>query len=370
MQTGITRARLKVLAAGACVALGAAACGGSSGHKQSGGGNTGSNLGADAAASVRQAASGTFDQQGVSLKIDLGVTTSQLQQIVAEGNAQGDASSAVHPPQAALQALANGSVTLNIHTTNGSSLSNDLSNQATSGNVAFDAALNTGTNTPIEFREIKTQAYLKADLQQLFQDVGESTARAQQFQSTLQAADAEIPGLAALGQGKWVTADLTPLLQMEKQSGSSSVQPGELQTLVKDIDQAFSQNSTSQRVGTSNGRTEYNVTVDAGAFANQALSSLKSLPGIGSQLGNDTSKLPTGQKVTVQLFEQGGKVVETDLDLNQFSHRFSFAIPLKLSFGSGSPVSAPSGATTIDLSKVAQALGSANGASSGTSPTS
>jgi hypothetical protein len=340
--------------------IGLAACGASSGNKQSG-----NVLGADAATTVRQGAGSLLDQQGFSVKMSLGVTGAQLDQLQKQYS---DGNSSSLAPRKALDALANGSLTVDVHTTNGSTLSQDFSRQSTSSDMAMDMALTVNGNTPVEVRLIDLKAYAKVDLQQLTRDFNAPNSEVQKFKSETQAANAMIPGAAALGQGHWVGADLTPLEQLSQQMGSSTWTPQELRSLISNIEQGFTQNSTSHEVGTKNGRTEYDVTVDAGAFANSALSSLKNLPNIGNAINNDTSKLPTGQMVTLQVYEHGGRVAEVDLNLMQFAHqpKVSFPVPLRFQFGTGSSVSAPSGVTNIDLTKALQVLNSmSSGGSTG-----
>ncbi len=58
-----------------------------------------------------------------------------------------------------------------------------------------------------------------------------------------------------------------------------------------------------------------------------------------------------------QLWVKNNKAQELDIDINQFAHTFPFAVPVRIVIAPGSPVAAPSGATPLQLSKIAGLLG-------------
>src|SRR5206468_7279982 len=76
---------------------------------------------------------------------------------------------------------------------------------------------------------------------------------------------------------------------------------------------------------------------------------------IGNQMAAALAKVP--QTVTLELWVKDNKMQEVDLDLNQFAHKYPFALPLRVMIAAGSPVAVPRGATPLQISGIAGLLG-------------
>ena len=302
-------------------------------------------------------------QSGVDLRISLGVTAAQLQQL---GKASGGTDELT--PKVA-NAIASTSLVVDFNTGNGKAL-ND--NQAAKDPAAqFGLALQVGAANPVEVRYVGQTVYIRADAKNLLTDLGQDSSKAAGFQQALQGADAYVPGLAALGKGQWVSVPSSTLdallkgLQSKLPSSSSAAPtPAMTQQLLHQLQQAFTSNATYTEVGTQGNRTHYQISLAVRPFVQQVMAalpaSLGSVPGassLGNNLKGAISNIPANQKAVVDLWVSHNQAQEIDIDLNQFIHKYSFAVPLRIQIGPGTTVNAPSGATPLNLSKVPGLLG-------------
>ncbi len=310
-----------------------------------------------ASAPPQQAVNDAFrslgSQPGATLRVSLGVTGKQLQQITA-----GDGSHAL--TTTAADDIAATSVVV------------DLNGRSTDRNGQFGLAVHVGTapaasSDPVELRYVNQTFYLRADLATLEKDLGQSTSAAGGLQSALASPDANnsVPGLSALGQGNWVSvpaSELAGLLQAAGGSGSSASDQ-QMQQMWTQLRNAFSDNATYTKVGTTGGRTHYTASLALKPFVQdveQSLpASLGSLPGassVGKQVNDAVGQLGH-RKLVADVWVRDNKVQEIDVDLNQFDHKYGFAVPIRIQIGAGAPVVAPSGATPLDLSRLGGLLG-------------
>jgi len=93
-----------------------------------------------------------------------------------------------------------------------------------------------------------------------------------------------------------------------------------------------------------------------GALPSSVTSMLGASAGANS-INGLANKIPANQTVVFDLWVSSGKVQEIEVDLNQFAHKYSFAVPLRVVISPGTPIQAPTGATNLDLSKIPQLLG-------------
>jgi hypothetical protein len=328
--------------------------------------------------STTRAVSDSFTNLGkqseISVTVSLGVTPSQLQQI----------DSTISSAEA--QAISTGSIFLNVQSGHGEALNSKQFR--TDSDTSFALGLRIGSTVPIELRYVAQNLYLRADVAGLLQSVGAPAATAENWTKALNSLDQYVAGLSALGQGKWVEvshSSLSQLGQMLQQSSSSSAggstTPNQsqivnaIEKLRTDLVAAFQNNSTYEDMGTnSNGVTHYQATLQVQGFVQQAGAALSndlgSLPGasaitgkLGGSVGKATSKVSTTQTAVFDLYVQNNTAQEVDVDLNQFAgkNKVSFPVPLKVVFGSSPTISAPVGATTLELSGLAQILGNMTG---------
>jgi hypothetical protein len=308
-------------------------------------------------------------QSGVSLRFSIGVDQSQVQQIAQKGGGR------ITPAEA--QALATGSVFFSEETGHGEAL--DSPQAATDPADSVDFGVQVGNDVPIEVRYVQQALYARLDFTTLLADTGQDPAKARSIAGFLAQGNAYVPGLAALGQGKWV--EVTPaalkalsgmLNQYAGTLGGSKPSKSQIRAMVtalrNDLVNSIKDNSTYKNLGTQNGETEYGLTIDVHGFVNQfgpALErDLDSVPGgLGTKaaagLKRAEAKIPAGQTVVLDLFVQDNKVSEVDVDLNQFAgkHKMPFPVPLKLNISTPLPITAPAGATPLDLSKLPQLIG-------------
>jgi hypothetical protein len=296
-------------------------------------------------------------QTGATLHVSLGVTGKQLQQITAGDRSHGSQGSHALTATAANDIAA-------------TSLIVDVNRAG--ADDQFGLAVHVGTapaakSDPVELRYVNQTFYLRADLPTLEKDLDQSPGAVSGFQNALESPDANnsVPGLSALGQGNWVSvpaSELTALLQAA--GGSSSSASGQqMQQMWTQLRNAFSDNVTYTKVGTHDGRTHYTARLALKPFVQdvqQSLpASLGSIPGassVGKQLNDAIGQLGN-RKLVADVWVSDNKVQEIDVDLNQFDHKYGFAVPLRIQIGPGAPVVAPSGATPLDLSKLGGMLG-------------
>ena len=304
-------------------------------------------------------------QSGLDLRISLGVSAAHLQQLGRTTSGTDEIT-----PEVA-NAIASTSLVIDLNTGNGKAL-NDK--QATKDPAAqFGLALQVGTASPVQVRYVGQTVYLRADAKSLLTDLGQDPSKAAGFQQALRSADSYVPGLAALGQGKWVSVPSSTLdtllkgLQSKLPSSSASSAaptPAMAQQLLHQLHQAFTSNATYTEVGTQGNRTHYQISLAVRPFVQQVIAalpaSLGSVPGassLGNNIKGSITNIPANQKAVVDVWVSNNKAQEIDIDLNQFVHKYSFAVPLRILIGPGTTVSAPSGATPLNLSKVPGLLG-------------
>lgn len=228
---------------------------------------------------------------------------------------------------------------------------------------SFDAGVQVGTRVPFEVRFVGGSLYARAEPSQL------PGAKATRFQSMLGRLDTYVPGLSALGQGGWVEASAASLHQLLSSIGQFASQlgittpptAGELETIVAqlqaDLAKAVEANSTYRDLGTTGGRTHYSLSVHVRSFLDQLgpvlRSDLNVLPfGLGSiaasSIAKASSKIPANRTAVVDLYVAGGRLQEADMTVGGKALRVAFSTP--------PAVTAPAGATQLDLSKLPRIL--------------
>lgn len=335
-----------VLAVGAGLTL--SACGGAT--KQS------------AASAVGSAAAQLGRSSSLSVQVSLDVTPQQAQTLSTQGGSTLTTAEAT--------ALSNGHLFFTVQTGHGEGV--DSSQAVTDPNNAYDLGLEIGTSKPVEIQYNHQNLYVRADLAQLFQDVGQDPSKAASFQKELATLNNTVPGISDLGAGKWVevtSSSLSAIGGLLKQAAASggAAQPSASQVqatlaqLRTALASSLQSNSTYSSQGTSGGRSEYRDTVNLhgflASFGQAVQTDLGSVPLVGPQISSGVSKLegrvPAGRTGTAEVFVSGDKLSEVDVDLNQFAtHPVKFPVPLKVTFSSPPALLAPPTATPLDLSQL------------------
>jgi hypothetical protein len=321
---------------------------------------------------VQNAVGSVTAQSGVHLQISLGVTPGNLMTMDKKLT------------KATADALASSSIILDFNTGNGEAVNSskahtDKANQ-------FDFAVQVGSAAaPVEIRYVKQTLYARADVAGLLTDFGQTNSKAAtSFSSIFLGLDKYVPGISALGNGNWVsvqTSQLAPLLNGVKALVPTTT-AGSSQGLMQKLQAAFAANANYGTGVSDHGRTKYVVSVQARSFVQAVMtalpSSISSIPGASTgtkAIGGVVNQIP--QTVLVDVWVSKNKVQEIDIDLNHFAqHPYGFAVPVRIMIGAGAPVTAPSGATALDLSKIPMLLGglmggshsSSSGATAGTAP--
>jgi hypothetical protein len=347
-----------------------------------GGGSSGTSTPSNPVTALHDSLSSVTKLSGIGVRLSLGLTAAQLQQLATLDKSGGSIS------QAEAQAISGGSFFFEVSSGHGEALHSSQAASDSSNN--FDVGLTLGSDTPIELRTVAQNIFIHLQIQTLLNDVGQSSnPSAAKITGEGSQLDTYVPGLSSLLSGNWAEithASLVPLegdlkgleSSLGNTSGSTSsanesIYKGDFDKLSRDVAAALKANSTSTKVGTTGGRTEYNVTVQVKPFVQAAATAvqndLSSIPGgLGSKysagVNSATAKIPAGQTLVMQVFVASGKLSEVDLDINQFltgSQKAPFAIPLKIAIIDNPSISAPSGATTLDLSKLPSLLSGLTG---------
>lgn len=237
-----------------------------------------------------------------------------------------------------------------------------LAHPGTGGELAL--ALTQGGNTLVEIRVAGTPStlYARVDLAKLTTAYGLDKGRVAQFRSQLQKLGKQVQGLQALDNGQWVSVDLNVLNQFA--SAAKITLPSAPQLVAGIVGAFFTalpQGANIQPVGTTQAQFAVNVQNLVSALAN----AIATTPGM-STLSNQVSSLaqraknavPASKSANVTVTVSGGIISKVQLPLNQFdtSHKMTGPASANLGVSKAIPVSAPSGATTINLGQLVQAF--------------
>jgi hypothetical protein len=306
------------------------------------------------------------NQSSLSVALSVGLTPNEMATL-----SKRNGGSAI--PANVANSLSKAAIVFSISTGHGESIK---SKQATSDPAnSYDVALQIGLSTPLEIRYVNQTLYGRVQIPQLVSNFGQSASDGQSIQSALTKANQYVPGLAALAEGRWVSvskASLQSLLGMLKTFGAGSLgsqsSPSNLNASVHQLEgslkNALKNNASFSNAGTSGGRTKYNVTLALKSFIEQAGPAIQtfasSIPGGSGKINNaDISKLASEvpAHATAQLFVKNDKAQEITVDLNQFvpaNKKLPYAVPLQVVLGEPGAVSAPTGATSLNLSNLGQ----------------
>lgn len=344
-----------------------AAC--SSGSKGSGSGDGVTTGTAEQA--VQAAVSKLGSQSDVKMAFSLPISTDQAKQLSSAGGGK-------PMTDQEAKALTSGTIFLNVATGNGEAV--DSTQAQTDPKDSIDFGLTIGSDTPLELVYADQNLYARAQVQQLLTDVGQDPTKASQMSNALNSLNGYVPGLSQLGAGNWVEINhaglesLAPVLKQAEASSGSSADPAALKADVMklriDLLAALQSNSTFNSLGDG----KYSVTLDVAGFLAAikpvVQNTLANVPALGTQisdaLGKAEAKVPAGQKAVMDLTVSSGELSQADVDLNQFAgkDKVGFPVPLQVAFSSPGAPSAPTGATTLDVSKLPALLGSLLGAKS------
>jgi hypothetical protein len=308
-------------------------------------------------AAIGRAFGGVTQQSGARFTLSLGLTGSQVQQLAHESGGH-----ALTTKQA--DALASSEVVVDMVSGHGEAIGSsqyrhDADNQ-------IDALVRLGQTTIAEFRTVGGNLYLRINFQGFSAVTDGTTTPGGGFEGMLQHFNNYVPGLGALGRGDWVSVPMASIkgilneAMAQTPSQALSGREAKIGQLISQIKSDVRNDSTYTNDGDHGGRTEYTITVQAHTLAQQIVQAVSGLlpAGFGTMF-NPTqvaNRLPIPQTVPVELWVKDNKAEEIDLNLHQLDTKIPVSIPLRLVIGGGQRVSAPSGATPLNLSIVGQIL--------------
>jgi hypothetical protein len=312
---------------------------------------------------VANVADQALAQPGLNLQISLAVSQTDLLQMSRTGRTD------VGMTPAMAAALSRTSLVVNVYAGHGESIQSKQFQTDPDNQV--ELAVQVRGDRPLDLRYRGGVMYARANMQALLSDFGQPLARAKSLQDELAMGDTFVPGLAALGAGKWVSAhpqQLAPLLKLGGlgTSGTSQYQAGS-SALLDHLESVLQNNTVYSNPVNQGGRTEYQANVQAGAILEHlsadvsGLAASIPLPGasgissaVSQAINQAVATVP--QTVCFQMWVKNNKLQEVDLDLNQFTHTYPFAVPLRVLVAPGSPVATPH-ATPLRISGIAGLLG-------------
>lgn len=301
------------------------------------------------------------DSNALTVTLKLDSTGAALEQL---------AQSQKHKLSAAdAQAIAGLNVIFATKTTNGQKLSALKPGDSNSANLSV-RVVDSGQSLA-ELRVVGGNIYLRGDLQTILNLAHRSTTYAE-----LRARAQKLPAFVqALIAGKWVSLNGDALKGLASQFGvnpSQSPSSSQSQQLLNDLKGVIDRDVTVTRHGSDSRGDHLVMSGNIRTLATDLMTSVQSAVPGGAALGNQfkPGSVPS-RAVTVDAWVKDGKLAEMSLDLLQFAKPGQAPagahVPLALTFAdTADDISAPSGATAVDLSQLGSVLGAfSGGASSG-----
>ncbi len=322
---------LSALVGGALVAGSVAACGGSSSKNTS--------------QAVQAAAKATANQSGLKLTASLKASPSDL---------SGSGSSSLTTAQK--QAILNSTLALQVNAANGTTLAN-------AGNGGeLDLTLAESGSTLAETRVVGSTLYVQVNIDKVTSTYGLDKGRAAQLHSQLQQLGSQVGGLGALDKGQWVSVDISALNTLTQTAGITL--PSAPQLVGRLVASFFNALSQSNNI-TSAGSGKAQINVSAQQVVTSLAQTVQSAPGMSS-FANQINGLaqrahnavPANNTGNVVVTTSGGIVSNLDLPINQFdtSHKLKGPASVSMAVAKAGAVSAPSGATALNLPQLIRAL--------------
>ncbi|WP_335978446.1 hypothetical protein [Streptomyces sp. CA2R106] len=232
----------------------------------------------------------------------------------------------------------------------------------------------------IEVRAVGQKIYLRADvkgLEKLDTSASDAGSIAQFNDQYLNALTSSSGSVGSALNGKWVSIDpavwgafvKSALAAQGSSSGSDSgsttptLDAKTQNEVISGLRAALTKDATFADAGKKGGADHITVTVPAQQFAKDVASSvapaLKQIPGM-KQSDLDSMQRAEGvpaKKVTADVAVKDGSIQSVTFDLHQLDDQSTGPLPLTVGFkGSAAPISAPSGAVTLNPQDVVSAV--------------
>lgn len=352
MSVATTR-RLPAAVTAGLLAATLAACGSGSGAR-----NASDSRGLAPQDAFAKAVTALQDGAALDLKGHLAVSDADLQAIAQKGGGTLSASQARY--------VTSGDVEIISRTTDGSKLS-----AAKPGAQAGSLVVHTDGSAIIELRVIGNLLFARADVKKIGELGGTAASR---IDSQLQSVPPQLPFLKDAAAGKWLKIDAKQAGDLAKTYGGGAIPSADPQAAARARDQLLADLNRDVKATRAPDTDRGDHLVLTGSskalVADLTKAGASVIPG-GSQTLHPNSV--TDKPVTLDAYVKDGKLALLSIELSQFAQDKALAkfdgkkLPLELAFSSAAPaVDAPAGAVTVDLSSLAQQLGS--GLSAGPTP--
>ena len=232
------------------------------------------------------------------------------------------------------------------------------------GGSALDIQVAAGGATVVELRAVDKTLFLQGDVRGILTLVGKP-----KIYANLKAQTKSMPSFVqAAVTGQWVSLPAATLDSLATLTGGTpaSSAPGNGPKLLGDLKRAIDKDVTVTKSGTDSRGTHYLLHADTKALANDLRTSLSgSLPG-GSAI---SQRVPTNVKHQTFSFDawvKDGLLSELSINLLQFGDTSKVpsgtTLPLSITFTkTGGDISAPTGATPVDLTQLGTLIGALQG---------
>ena len=232
------------------------------------------------------------------------------------------------------------------------------------GGSALDIQAGAGGATLIELRAVDKTLFLRGDVRGILALAGKPKVYA-----NLKAQTKTMPSFVqAAVTGQWVSLPAATLDSLATLTGGAppSKAPGNGPKLLGDLKRAMDKDMTVTKAGTDSRGTHYVLHADTKSLADDLRSSLSdSLPG-GSAIGQRVPTNVKHQKFSFDAWVKDGSLSELTINLLQFGDTSKVpagtTLPLSITFvKSGTDISAPTGATPVDLTQLGTLIGALQG---------
>jgi hypothetical protein len=238
---------------------------------------------------------------------------------------------------------------------------------ASPGAASMSVTAGTGSSTYLSIRSVTGTIYLQVDLKGILALAGASS----QYK-TLQARVATFPAFVkALVAGKWVSLSLATVKSLESfaEGAAHAKLPTAAQSrkLSSRVVAAVLGDLSATRAST--GITDHLVvTGNLRTIAHDVLSAIASAIPAAASLGKFAGNSVPSQPIRFDALVTGGALSKLSLDAGQFSRTLHFTLPIVARFvRSGAAISAPAGATPIDLGQLGSLIGAVDSSGSSSS---
>jgi hypothetical protein len=240
----------------------------------------------------------------------------------------------------------------------------------TASNADMHLVLNVDNGQLVELYGVNNVLYLRADVKKILQLIDKAN-----LYDELEARVAQLPAFAkAAVEGKWISmnGDAAKGLASQLGGAGTATPNAQQQKLLADLKAAVQKDVTATRVGTDGDKGDHlvltgNMRTLGTDIANILSSAVPGNPAASQLKPGDVPD----KNVTVDAWVKNDKLSEVSVDLVQFANEKDAAslkdkhLPLVMTFDTGSvDISAPSGATPIDLSQLLPLVGALSSSSS------